>query len=769
MRRCKILKRKTRGLEGKETGSSQNEVHTTRALGKCTCGNSTGISWWWPWFIVVVTACVRIRYVIMPGNWWILHPDEIFQSIEVAFSEVYGYGFRPYEYLRAPENISIPGEAQMLASGMYGLRSPIYPRMFMLSLRLAKMLGLDQSPFVVCRIFNAAVTSLLPVTVFWFVQKLFRCRLLAFLTCALAAIEHHLMVFGTHTIVNSFISPLVFLGLTLCLPSYKATQNEQRQSKELFEKEADVNANFVSKQSSNKIVHVDTVLQKKNLSNGDVSVTEQDGSLANLVTDVNRRSYTSRKIENSIFIKMVGGFLLGVVCYVRPDTILFCIGVILPTFYSKVCLDKRHLKAILSSVIGGALACLLCIADDISWYGSGIVSPAQWFKFNILSGKASVLFGTEGIHVYLQVFNGSVASMILNLSVVTVLVCSWLKRKDWPSIPREFCAICFSLVFTIIVYSFAEHKESRFIHNTIVLYLIIVSYSVHNLTIVLSHIFKTSTYSSLVSSGFLFIFAIASYYQFPSVNSSSISGWTYGNANDSNDVNICLDWLRRQHDVTGVRIDASLYDTAGFTTLKHDVPLLVKIHHEFYVFDADRTDRKTPINGRLRILRDYSDFIHESNSVYLTKFLSRNTRFNYVVTKRGAFSLVNTKYSYKKVFSYGRFHVFYRNFSSTKEQEIMMLSERLPVGANATVLEYESNWLITNAMYRLAIERSRQAMEIDSSRVRLYQQMFVCYSKLNDVKGLYYYQEKCFSKFGKEACVKKQDKVVIHEHYNKYD
>jgi hypothetical protein len=99
----------------------------------------------------------------------------------------------------------------------------------------------------------------------------------------------------------------------------------------------------------------------------------------------------------------------------------------------------------------------------------------------------------------------------------------------------------------------------------------------------------------------------------------------------------------------------------------------------------------------------------------------------------------------------------------------MKLSERLPVGANATVLEYESNWLITNAMYRLAIERSRQAMEIDSSRVRLYQQMFVCYSKLNDVKGLYYYQEECFSKFGKEACVKKQDKVVIHEHYNKYD
>ena len=35
-----------------------------------------------PWLVVVATLTFRIMYVLDPDNWWILHPDEIFQSME---------------------------------------------------------------------------------------------------------------------------------------------------------------------------------------------------------------------------------------------------------------------------------------------------------------------------------------------------------------------------------------------------------------------------------------------------------------------------------------------------------------------------------------------------------------------------------------------------------------------------------------------------------------------------------------------------------------
>lgn len=78
-----------------------------------------------------------------------MHFSILLIFISVAFSEVYGYGFRPYEYLPAPNHTDIYAEAKLLQSGMYGLRSPIYPKMFMVALRFAKIAGLDQSPFMV--------------------------------------------------------------------------------------------------------------------------------------------------------------------------------------------------------------------------------------------------------------------------------------------------------------------------------------------------------------------------------------------------------------------------------------------------------------------------------------------------------------------------------------------------------------------------------------------------------------------------------------------
>lgn len=39
-----------------------------------------------PGLICFVVLIIRLKYVSQPKNWWILHPDEIFQSLEGKFN-----------------------------------------------------------------------------------------------------------------------------------------------------------------------------------------------------------------------------------------------------------------------------------------------------------------------------------------------------------------------------------------------------------------------------------------------------------------------------------------------------------------------------------------------------------------------------------------------------------------------------------------------------------------------------------------------------------
>lgn len=41
-----------------------------------------------PWVVFVVTLAIRVHYVNQPHNWWVVHPDEIFQSLEGVFRDV---------------------------------------------------------------------------------------------------------------------------------------------------------------------------------------------------------------------------------------------------------------------------------------------------------------------------------------------------------------------------------------------------------------------------------------------------------------------------------------------------------------------------------------------------------------------------------------------------------------------------------------------------------------------------------------------------------
>jgi hypothetical protein len=62
--------------------SSNKDSDLIRDTVKCGCGLENVFQEYLPWYLFVLIVFVRIYYVLQPRNWWLLHPDEIFQSVE---------------------------------------------------------------------------------------------------------------------------------------------------------------------------------------------------------------------------------------------------------------------------------------------------------------------------------------------------------------------------------------------------------------------------------------------------------------------------------------------------------------------------------------------------------------------------------------------------------------------------------------------------------------------------------------------------------------
>ena len=76
--------------------------------------------------------------------------------ISVAHTQIYGYGFRPYEYSSlshgtlggAASDVSLYRQRE-LELGMHGMRSALYPCFYVVVSFVADVFGLDVRPFVV--------------------------------------------------------------------------------------------------------------------------------------------------------------------------------------------------------------------------------------------------------------------------------------------------------------------------------------------------------------------------------------------------------------------------------------------------------------------------------------------------------------------------------------------------------------------------------------------------------------------------------------------
>ncbi|KAL5016409.1 hypothetical protein ScPMuIL_005998 [Solemya velum] len=718
---------------------------------KCGCGMDKAFPMWTPYGVLALTLAIRLYHVSCKANWWILHPDEIFQSVEVAFSEVYGYGFRPYEYLPPPTNVTSPAEEQEMENGMYSLRSFLYPRIFMVAFGIARWIGIGEKPFLIGKIFHAAVTSLLPVSVYRFVRQTHGCHCLSSIACVAVASSLHLTILGTHTLVNSFLSPVFFFAMSLLSPALVHTNDIKP----------------IDRRAGGEIVGGQSVKHDASCKTGKGVVYSDNIQCHN---NANMESKTELPVSTGkveYYLKhLLCGFMLGVVCYIRIDMCitLALISMSLVLTFSTVRDAFSCFEEISASGVGLLFALTLGGYEDHSRYGLWFLSPIQWLKFNFITDLSATLYGLQSPWMYVEeiFLEGSFIAVLYFVSAF-VLIFNIVKKEEKLAIDLQLTlSMVLSSGALFLVYSRVGHKEVRFLHDFIVLQIIVVSSAGHLILHRLGPIFNKRT--SFIIYAILSCHVINTLYQFPNHSTETRKKWAYKSNTISADLNACIDFVSSREDVRGVLIDGSIYATGGFSLLRKDIPILIRIHHEYHEYGkksiALRNRHGLEHSSQLRVVSRLTDFVDISNVLYLKKILLERNEYNYLVVKNADVE----KYSvlgYEREYSVGHFTVLARDVSKKEQLELLKLGNDMPVGSNSTVLEYEGSWLFTSGVYTKAIERLERALEIDDSRIRPFQLLGLSYIRSNRWAEAEGTERRCFERHGEKACLQPQQRVVL--------
>ena len=609
-------------------------------------------------------------------------------------------------------------------------------------------------------------------------------------------------MFGTHCIVNSFAAPFLFFGLALCLPSQENTKfhssrttgrkrysnmnGEISRSSHVLQKDPPTSAmngslrmtnNFVPAPTTHDYVYSEhSVADIKNKNSKNCNHQNESHSMCNNESYINRTNTSKENCQRKAGINRnhirhsFGGFLIGTLCYIRPDTALY-FGIVYTSilcayvrlFRYSYLQNNRH--DLFLTVVGTTLGPCFGVLYDCWRYRSLVISPLNWIKFNLITNKSSALFGSKNYTEYTNIiFYSRYDELLFVIAVLFYLYKSLFGKHDSLTFKLSL-PIQISFIFLLICYFSISHKEARFLNNFIVLYFIIISYGLHILIEIASQICpkKSNILTGIIL--FLLSFCLNTYYNFPSAADALIKKLAYKNAITSKNVNVCLDFISKANDVSGVMIDASIFESNAFSILQNNVPLLTKIHNEYRLYKADSAGKFLSRKG-IRVLSSYVDFIDAQNPQYLLRLLGMSNTFNYIVTNRVNFYKVM---KYDEIFKSGSYSVLLRNLSVTQEETLNRIAEALPLGMNATILEYETNWLLTAGLYEVAIGRAKRSLELDQSRVRVFQQLMVAYAKINEWGEVEKYQNLCFSVHGQIACEKQQDKIVLYNEYRQFD
>jgi len=152
-------------------------------------------------FLVVGSIGIRLYYAVTVFS--VLHADEFYQALELAHIFTYQYGLLAIEF-----------------RPRVAMRSPLMGLFYSMVMHILEAAGCDFHDVIVpgCRAVQAVLTGLLLLPVYGCVRQ--HCRavsqhstLPALTAALLVGGGEYFVHMGTHTISNSFVSPLIFASL----------------------------------------------------------------------------------------------------------------------------------------------------------------------------------------------------------------------------------------------------------------------------------------------------------------------------------------------------------------------------------------------------------------------------------------------------------------------------------------------------------------------------------------------------------------------------
>ncbi len=596
--------------------------------------------------------------------------------------------------------------------------------------------------FQVCRLFHAVVSAHLPLVVHVMVKILDADEDAATLAAFFTAASLHLKVLGTHTLVNSLLSPIVFLTLSGLMSEIRVASVEEQ----------DGDKNFTSRR-----VLSDPKLERC-LIDGERRVESHASATRQMVGE--KRKLLKRMVR--ILRCMTCGTTIGLVCYVRVDSTLLygaTLLILVPQFHLvHFARGASGILLILSTAVGVFLGGL----GDHWDYGSWFASPRQWLLFNVFSNKASILFGRGDFAHYFEML--SISKCTVMVQTFAISACLFVRNGALCRPSNLSRRLTFLTSTLFLVYTINFHQELRFIHNVIVMFQILAGVTGSAILRQLLLWNKTKTIVLLCGTAVLVLSETIA--RFPSGDSQRFLKWKYKTTSSCGDFNEALHWISQQPDVTGVFCDQSLYDSAAFSILHKLVPLLVRIHHEFEEFTPavaaelnaglllwNRSANTINVSTVNRV----SNFFVEENKRDINSYLEENKQYNYLVIDKRNDVFKAGRY---KVFSTGELEIFK---TSGEPENLINESYSGPVmttSLNATILEYESSLLIALGLSHLAIDRLEKALLSCKSSVRTFQLLANAYFLTNKTQNARNVFSQCKSIHGKNVCSQKFPKLV---------
>jgi 4-amino-4-deoxy-L-arabinose transferase-like glycosyltransferase len=363
---------------------------------------------WFLLFIWIIALMLRIIVAIYSKGY--IHPDEHYQSIEIVWEKLFGYGVIPWEFEE-------------------GARSWVYPGIVLMIFKLAIAFGASTiEEFILATRIISGVTSMISViTAYYFGKKVYN-RKVGLAATSLIGVWYSFLFWGTRTMADGFAMNFTFLA------SY-----------------------FIFDIILGKKKKID---RKNNQEKKEIIVTEEDKKFSKINVYLRKFNCDYRSLLKS----SIAGLFIGFSFMLKFNTAVLAVPLAL------VLLFKKKWGDFLAFFVGSLIMILVQGIIDLYTWGGFLHSVIEFIKYNIITGQ-SAYHGTHPFYAYVGFFiiefgpfsilllifiylgckNNRKSWYLISISFVYILIFSFIGHKEFrfilPSIPLLILLAAKGLIF----------------------------------------------------------------------------------------------------------------------------------------------------------------------------------------------------------------------------------------------------------------------------------------------------------------------------------